>query len=137
MEKKKKGRPKKAEASKPKKKMGRPKKVIDQDQFEKLCAIQCTESEISELFDCCEDTLNAWCKEVYGHTFSDTYKRFSANGKKSLRRMQFALAEKSAAMAIWLGKQYLGQTDRIEQTITEVEDLSPLAYMLNTENQED
>ena len=28
--------------------------------------------------------------------------------------MQFRLAEKSYAMAIWLGKQYLGQTDKVE-----------------------
>ena len=30
----------------------------------------------------------------------------------SLRRKQFELAEKSPAMAIFLGKQYLGQTDK-------------------------
>lgn len=28
-----------------------------------------------------------------------------------LRRNQLALSEKNAAMAIWLGKQYLGQSD--------------------------
>ena len=36
--------------------------------------------------------------------------------------MQFKLAEKSATMAIWLGKQYLGQTDKAEiitNTITD------------------
>ena len=32
----------------------------------------------------------------------------------SLRRNQFRLSEKSAAMAIWLGKQYLGQRDNVE-----------------------
>jgi hypothetical protein len=31
----------------------------------------------------------------------------------SLRRTQFRLAEKSAAMAIFLGKQYLGQSDNV------------------------
>ena len=29
----------------------------------------------------------------------------------SLRRSQFRLAENNATMAIWLGKQYLGQKD--------------------------
>lgn len=35
--------------------------------------------------------------------------------------MQFRLAEKSAAMAIFLGKQYLGQTDvqEVKATVTE------------------
>ena len=31
----------------------------------------------------------------------------------SLRRAQFRLAEKSAAMAIFLGKNYLGQSDHV------------------------
>ena len=132
----KKAKPKKAE-TKPKKKMGRPLKQIDKDQFERLCAIQCTEEEIADIMTCSVDTIERWCKRTYEKSFAEIYKRYSANGKKSLRRMQFALAEKSAAMAIWLGKQYLGQTDKIEQTITEVEDLSPLASMLNMNNAEE
>ena len=119
------------------KKMGRPLKPIDKEQFEKLCAIQCTLEEIAGFFNCCEDTIEAWCKREYGVTFSEAYKKYSAKGKQSLRRIQFALAQKSAAMAIWLGKQYLGQTDRMEQTITEIEDLSPLASMLNANNEEE
>ena len=49
------------------------------------------------------------------------------------------LAEKSAAMAIFLGKNMLGQTDHVEQVITEVEDLSPLAALLrdNTDEKDD
>src|SRR5690606_4425054 len=41
-------------------------------------------------------------------------------GKSSLRRTQFALAKKNAAMAIFLGKNYLDQTDRqdINQSVT-------------------
>jgi hypothetical protein len=34
--------------------------------------------------------------------------------KIRLRRNQFELSKKSAAMAIWLGKQYLDQKDSIE-----------------------
>lgn len=98
-------------------KTGRPKKKIDQKQFENLCAIQCTESEICAVLGCCEDTLNAWCKRTYKATFSDTYKEKHQLGKCSLRRTQFKLAEKNATMAIWLGKQYLGQRDVVEQTI--------------------
>lgn len=39
-----------------------------------------------------------------------------ANGKMSLRRRQFAMAEENVAMAIFLGKNYLGQSDRREVT---------------------
>jgi hypothetical protein len=47
-------------------------------------------------------------------TFADTYKSKSQVGKSSLRRAQWKLAEKNASMAIWLGKQYLGQRDIVE-----------------------
>lgn len=91
---------------------GRPKKEIDQTLFEKLCGLQCTLDEIAGIFNCSPDTIERWCKRTYKEGFAETYKKHSANGKTSLRRAQFKLAEKSAAMAIWLGKQYLGQRDR-------------------------
>lgn len=96
---------------------GRPRKEINQKLFENLCGIQCTELEICAVLDCSEDTLNRWCKRTYGATFADTYKSKSLMGKSSLRRMQLKLAEKSASMAIWLGKQYLGQKDQPESSI--------------------
>lgn len=95
-------------------KTGRPKKEINQSIFENLCGIQCTLAEIAGVFDCSEDTIERWCKATYGETFAETFKKHSAEGKISLRRAQFRLAEKNAAMAIFLGKQYLGQRDQIE-----------------------
>lgn len=93
---------------------GRPKKVINQKLFENLCGIQCTETEICGVLECSADTLNRWCKRTYKMTFADTYKSKSQVGKSSLRRAQWKLAEKNASMAIWLGKQYLGQRDIVE-----------------------
>lgn len=90
---------------------GRPKKVINQKLFENLCGIQCTEVEICGVLECSADTLNRWCKRTYKMTFADTYKSKSQVGKSSLRRAQWNLAQKNASMAIWLGKQYLGQRD--------------------------
>lgn len=91
--------------------MGRPRIEIDKDSFEKLCGIQCTLVEIAQFFKCCEDTIESWCKREYKVGFSEIYKKFSSTGKISLRRAQFRLAETNASMAIFLGKQYLGQTD--------------------------
>ena len=96
-----------------KNKGGRPRKEINKDQFEKLCGIMCTLSEIAGIFDCSEDTIEAWCKRTYKACFSEVFKTYSASGKVSLRRMQFKLAERNAAMAIFLGKNYLGQRDTI------------------------
>lgn len=90
---------------------GRPRTQIDKDQFEKLCGLQCSLNEIAGWFHCSQDTIEKWCKREYKQLFSDVYKIYSAPGKISLRRHQMKLAEKNAAMAIWLGKQYLGQKE--------------------------
>ena len=97
-----------------KEKVGRPKIKIDKEMFEKLCQMQCTLEEIAGFFDCCDDTINNWCKEVYDDNFSGVYKKKSMAGKISLRRIQYKLAERNPTMAIWLGKQYLKQRDNIE-----------------------
>ena len=49
--------------------------------------------------------------------FSEVLKDKRGLGKISLRRSQWRLAEKSATMAIWLGKQYLGQKDQVEASV--------------------
>ena len=95
---------------------GRPRKEIDKKIFENLCGLQCTLEEIAGVFDCSADTIERWCKREYKETFAEAYKKHSAKGKTSLRRIQFKLAEKSAAMAIFLGKNYLGQKDSIIET---------------------
>ena len=94
--------------------MARPKKEIDQTEFEKLCVLQCTEDEICDWFDVTDKTLTKWCKETFKKSFSDIFKVKKGKGKISLRRMQWKLAENNVAMAIFLGKQYLNQTDRKE-----------------------
>lgn len=110
------------------KKVGRPKTNIDKSNFEKLCQMQCTLEEIAGFFDCCDDTINNWCKEVYDDNFSGVYKKKSMAGRISLRRNQFKIAENNASMAIFLGKQYLGQRDNIE---VEHKDLSKVEELLN------
>ncbi len=94
--------------------MGRHYKGIDKEQFENLCALQCTRDEICSWFDITDKTLNSWCKRTYKDNFSAVFKQKRGKGKISLRRTQWQLAERSASMAIWLGKQYLGQKDIIE-----------------------
>lgn len=94
---------------------GRPCKEINQDNFESLCKMQCTLEEICGFFNVTDKTLSAWCKRTYGQSFSEIYRQKRGVGKISLRRAQFRLAEKNAAMAIFLGKQYLGQCDTPER----------------------
>ena len=90
---------------------GRPYKQLDAELFERLCFSLCTYSEIEAMMKADMATLQEWCKRTWGKSFSEKYKEFSEGGKASLRRTQLRLAQKNAAMAIWCGKQYLGQTD--------------------------
>jgi methylphosphotriester-DNA--protein-cysteine methyltransferase len=103
---------------------GRPTKNFDTKAFQDLVGLGCSQEEICWFFrdetgkPANIDTLTRWCKRTFGMTFQEY---FSQNGcmalKIKLRRNQFKLSEKSAAMAIFLGKNYLGQTDK-----TEIED---------------
>ena len=97
------------------KKLGRPRfeftpKVLE--QIEKLASVMCTLSEIGDIIGCSHDTIqrNQEAKEAI--------KRGVANAKKSIRKTQFDIATKlnSSIMAMWLGKVYLGQTDKIQNT---------------------
>jgi len=105
--------------------MARPRIEIDTEQFKKLCGMQCTLGEIAAWFKCSEDTIERWSKRELSTSFADAYKMFSADGKISLRRMQFKAAEAgNTSMLIWLGKQYLGQSDRIEAAVSTTVDES-------------
>lgn len=94
--------------------MARPRIEIDMEQFEKLCAIQCNLNEIAGFFSCSPDTIERWCKREYKENFAEVYEKKRGVGKISLRRAQFRMAETNPTMAIWLGKQYLGQTEKQE-----------------------
>lgn len=106
---------------------------IDQQQFEALCQIQCTQVEICAVLGCNTDTLDSWCKNTYGKGFSETYAIKREGGKASLRRTQWKVANETenATMLIWLGKQYLNQTEKIEQENVErvifTDDINPTA----------
>lgn len=93
--------------------MPRPRAEIDQVEFEKLCGLQCPLDEIASWFLVSPDTIERWCKRTYGKRFADVFAEKRGRGKIALRRAQFELAKKSAAMGIWLGKQYLNQKEEV------------------------
>ena len=92
---------------------------IDKDIFENLCGLQCTMLEICDAFDVDDKTLTSWCKKTYNKPFSEVFKLKKGKGLVSLRRSQWKLAGKNATMAIFLGKQYLGQKDVVETQIAD------------------
>lgn len=108
----------------PGQRVGRPAKMCDGDmeEFEKLCAIQCTLPEIAAWFCVSEDTIERWCMKTYKMHFAEIFAIKRGVGKVSLRRSQFQLAKKNAAMAIFLGKNWLNQRDEVIETNTETLD---------------
>lgn len=94
---------------------GRPRIQINWDEFDKLCAIQCTQTEIAGWFQCSVDTIERAVDRDKGMGFADYYTQKAGSGKISLRRQQWQLALKGdKTMLIWLGKQYLGQNEKSE-----------------------
>ena len=108
---------------------GRPKKEIDYVTVEKLANIQCTQDEIASFLSISTRTLQR------DEQFMELFNRGRENGKMSLRRIQWKHAEKSVPMAIWLGKQYLGQRDKVEYTDDGMkainENINNIANLLN------
>lgn len=115
-------------------KMGRPVKEISKSQFEKLCGLQCTQEEICDWFDVTDKTLQKWCRSTYGKTFSEVFRQKRSLGKISLRRAGYEMAQKVPSVHIFYAKNYLNMVDRVEQSIEVVEDLQPLADLLNEES---
>ena len=107
--------------------MARPKKEIDYQAVEKLANIQCTQEEIASFLGLSVRTLQR------DEEFCRIYKKGQDNGKMSLRRMQYKLAEKNATMALWLGKQYLGQKDNIEVESTQLVKVQELLSKIEEE----
>jgi len=96
---------------------GRPEVEIDWSVVEKLCAIFCTLEEIAGFFDCSEDTIERACLREHGVKFAEYYINKSSEGKISLRREQFRVAQKgNTRMLTWLGIQHLGQKHRHDIT---------------------
>lgn len=92
--------------------------------FVKLCSCFCDKDEVCAIMGVSQGELDslidASCDDVQASggrvTFEDAFKVYSAGGRASLRRMQFKQAMSGdKSMLMWLGKQYLGQSDRTAQ----------------------
>src|SRR6266576_1463399 len=88
---------------------------IDEGEFEKLAMLQCTDEEVAAWFNVSTRTIER--RRKIGK-FAEIMERGRAKGRISLRRTQMRLAEQgSGSVAIWLGKQLLGQVDHIDHRV--------------------
>ncbi len=104
-------------------KTGRPKGSTKLDpcedtfkQINGLARIQCTQREAAAVLGVHADTLRAFLNSH--EKAMEAWEDGAETGKASLRRHQFKMSEHNATMAIWLGKQWLGQKDVTETTTT-------------------
>lgn len=110
--------------------MPRKKLDIDATQVEQLAQIGATNIEIGQILGCSEATIRGrFCEELA---------KGRANRKTRLRKKQFDVAmQGNCTMLIWLGKQELGQQERVENVNInhDVEDLEAARDRLKaTEN---
>ena len=87
-------------------------------QIQDLASYMCTKEEVANIIGCHRTTLyrNEQALEAYNKGVNVA--------KQKIRKTQFDIATKlnSSIMAMWLGKVYLGQTDKLQTN----EDNAPL-----------
>ena len=90
--------------------MARPKKYnIDTKQLQKLAKFGCTNTEMADFFGCSPDLLEK--------SYSEFMRKGRSEMKMRLRQLQWKSAEKgNVPMQIFLGKNILGQQDKLETT---------------------
>ncbi len=108
---------------------GRPPVEIDLGELESLCELGCTNREIAAHFGVSERLIELRRRR---QEFRAAMERGEARANLSLRRQQMKLALKGdKTMLIWLGKQRLGQSDRLSSEHSVAADAGPLKINVN------
>jgi hypothetical protein len=81
-------------------------------QIQDLASYMCTKDEVANIIGCHRTTLYRNQQAI------EAYDKGVNVAKRNIRKTQFDIATKlnSSIMAMWLGKVYLGQTDKIQNT---------------------
>ena len=99
-----------------KNKGGRPQAVIEYSKLDAMCAIHCTGEECAAILGMDYEVMNRALKRDGHGGFKDYFTQKGASGKMSLRRKQYDQAMSgNSTMLIWLGKQWLSQSDKHEE----------------------
>ena len=97
---------------------GRKKINIDWDYAGRLAESFCTGVEIASALGIGYETLVRRCEQDQNINFGEFIRQKRAKGAKTLRQLQLKAAmDGSIPMQIWLGKQYLGQSEKREEKI--------------------
>ena len=102
---------------------GRPLLILNEfglETIEKLASFFCTDEEIASFMGVTVETL---LSNRNKETFLEYKKKGLDTGKATLRRKQFELGMKgNCTMLIWLGRNYLNQSEKAEEIAKEVDE---------------
>lgn len=88
---------------------------INPQELDKLLGLCPSEQEVMDWFDVKLSTLSRFIKKQYGCSFEQVREKRFVRTRIALKRAQIESALKgNTTMQIWLGKQYLGQSDKTE-----------------------
>ena len=95
---------------------GRPPKLVENaetlERIKQLAGLQLTQVEAAGVMLVAVSTFKAFLQK--SALAREAWEIGEGSGKASVKRAQFVMAHRSATMAIWWGKQHLGQSDKVE-----------------------
>jgi uncharacterized membrane protein YvbJ len=108
--------------------MARPRKRINPEQVRSLAMINCSYAEIAAVIGCNESTLT--------RRFAQLIAEGREQGRSSLKRQMYkkAIDDENVQMQIWLSKNMVGYSDKVEQ---KVKSEGTLAASVNTMSREE
>ena len=91
---------------------------VSEVEIEKLASLHCTQEEIAAWFNLTLEAMESRLRR--SKSLREAYDRGIGKGKISLRRHQWKMVEEgNSTMAIWLGKQLLGQRDKTSLEVSQ------------------
>jgi hypothetical protein len=110
-------------------KLGRPRKIFDESKIIELVSKGFTNEYVADYFGCHVDTLYS--------NYSDALRKgkVSRNSCLQAKQLENAMAG-NPTLLIWLGKQWLEQTDKTEMKQTIQHDFADLTKLTDSELQQ-
>ena len=100
--------------------VGRPEKEMDWKLLDSVLQYGASLIDCAELLEMSEDSIQRKIKEKSGVTFSEYREAKKSKIRMKLRQKQFEMAMNgNVALLIWLGKNELGQKDKLEHDAPE------------------
>jgi hypothetical protein len=114
-------------------KMGRPRIAIDQKKLEDYLKLYPSEEDCAHLMDCSVDALAKYIKKTYSVTFNELREKMMGSTRAAIKRAQLrkAIEGENPTMLIWVGKQYLSQSDQIKLDVNATTTNFNLSYKLD------